>query len=233
MKSFRVNNQLIETRLFMRHPDGDWAGYTYEWNDAQTAATRVVSGKTRMFGSQTWVYPSEVQCLQCHTTASGRSLGLETAQLNGNFDYPQTGRIANQVATLNSIGVLSPPVTGTLPALHDPYGTAGTVVERARAYLHTNCSNCHRPNGGTPSTLDLRWQRSLAQTNACDVAPSGTTLGIANARLIAPGEPDRSVLPERVNRRDQHAMPPIGSTVIDAQGVALLRQWIQGLSSCQ
>jgi uncharacterized repeat protein (TIGR03806 family) len=233
MKSFRVNNQLIETRLFMRHPDGDWAGYTYEWNDAQTAATRVVSGKTRMFGSQTWVYPSEVQCLQCHTTASGRSLGLETAQLNGNFDYPQTGRIANQVATLNSIGVLSPPVTGTLPALPDPYGTAGTVVERARAYLHTNCSNCHRPNGGTPSTLDLRWQRSLAQTNACDVAPSGTTLGIANARLIAPGEPDRSVLPERVNRRDQHAMPPIGSTVIDAQGVALLRQWIQGLSSCQ
>jgi uncharacterized repeat protein (TIGR03806 family) len=233
MKSFRLNNQLIETRLFMRHPDGDWAGYTYEWNDAQTAATRVVSGKTRVFGSQTWVYPSEVQCLQCHTTASGRSLGLETAQLNGNFDYPQTGRTANQVTTLNSIGVLSPPVTGTLPALPDPYGTAGTVVERARAYLHTNCSNCHRPNGGTPSTLDLRWQRSLAQTNACDVAPSGTTLGIANARLIAPGEPDRSVLPARVNRRDQHAMPPIGSTVIDAQGVALLRQWIQGLSACQ
>jgi hypothetical protein len=36
-----------------------------------------------------------------------------------------------------------------------------------------------------------------------------------------------------VNRRDQNAMPPIGSTVVDAQGVALLRQWIQGLSGCQ
>jgi hypothetical protein len=58
-------------------------------------------------------------------------------------------------------------------------------------------------------------------------------LGMMNARLIAPGEPDRSVLLARVNRRDQHAMPPIGSTVVDAQGVALLRQWIQGLSSCQ
>ena len=36
--------QLIETRLFMRHPDGVWAGYTYEWNAAQTEATRVTAG---------------------------------------------------------------------------------------------------------------------------------------------------------------------------------------------
>ena len=34
VKSFRLGGQLIETRLLMRHPDGVWAGYTYEWNDA-------------------------------------------------------------------------------------------------------------------------------------------------------------------------------------------------------
>jgi uncharacterized repeat protein (TIGR03806 family) len=233
VKNFRLNDRLIETRLFMRHPDGEWAGYTYEWNDAQTAATRVVGGRNRVFGTQTWVYPSEQQCLQCHTAAAGRSLGLETAQLNGSFGYPPPGRTANQVSTLNAIGVLSPALTGTLPAYPDPYGTAGTVAERARAYLHTNCSQCHRPNGGTPSTMDLRWQASLAQSNTCDVVPAGVTLGIANARLIAPGEPDRSLLLARTNRRDMHAMPPIGSTVVDTQGVALLRQWIQGLTSCQ
>ena len=33
----------METRLFMRHPDGDLGGYTYEWNDAQTDATLVQS----------------------------------------------------------------------------------------------------------------------------------------------------------------------------------------------
>ena len=48
----------------MRHPDGVWAGYTYEWNDAETAATRVVGGKTRQVGGQTWIYPSEGECLQ-------------------------------------------------------------------------------------------------------------------------------------------------------------------------
>ena len=37
--------QLIETRLFKRYPDGVWADYTYEWNAAQTEATRVTAGK--------------------------------------------------------------------------------------------------------------------------------------------------------------------------------------------
>ena len=32
MKNFRLDNRLVETRLFMRHPDGVWAGYSYEWN---------------------------------------------------------------------------------------------------------------------------------------------------------------------------------------------------------
>lgn len=233
MKNFRLNNQLVETRLFMRHPDGVWAGYTYEWNDAQTAATRVSAGKAKTVGTQTWPIPSEAQCLQCHTAAAGSSLGLETAQLNGALTYPQTGRTANQVTTLNTIGVLSPTVTGTLPAYPDPYGATGTVAERARAYLHTNCSQCHRPGGGTPSNMDLRWSATLAQTNACNVAPSAGALGIANALLIAPGEPDRSVLLSRVNRRDANAMPPIASSVVDTAGVALLRQWIQGLSACQ
>ena len=41
MKNFELGGQLIETRLFMRHTDGVWGGYTWEWNDLETAATRV------------------------------------------------------------------------------------------------------------------------------------------------------------------------------------------------
>ena len=67
VKNFALGGQLVETRLFMRHNDGNWAGYTYEWNAQQTEATRVVGGKTVQVGSQTWEFPSEAQCLQCHT----------------------------------------------------------------------------------------------------------------------------------------------------------------------
>jgi hypothetical protein len=110
MKNFSLGTRLVETRLFMRHPDGNWAGYSYEWNDQQTDATLVVGGKQTTVAGQTWIFPSDAQCLQCHTSAAGRSLGLETRQLAHSILYPQTGRTANQLLTLNTINTLSPQV---------------------------------------------------------------------------------------------------------------------------
>ena len=151
MKNFRLDNRLIETRLFMRHPDGVWAGYSYEWNAQQTDATLVRGGKQVTVGGQTWIYPSEGQCMQCHTEAAGRSLGLETRQLAFNITYPQTGRDAHQLVTLNAINALTSPIANPTDQVPypNPTGTSGTLGERARAYLHTNCAQCHRPGGPT------------------------------------------------------------------------------------
>ena len=91
VKHFRMGDRVAETRLFMRHPDGGWAGYTYQWNGAQTDATRVMGGGPSTVGNQTWAFPSEWQCMLCHTQAAGFILGLETAQQNGDHFYPQTG----------------------------------------------------------------------------------------------------------------------------------------------
>jgi uncharacterized repeat protein (TIGR03806 family) len=233
-KDFRLGNQLVETRLFMRHPDGVWAGYSYEWNGQQTDATLVVGGKTSTVAGQQWVFPSDAQCLQCHSTAAGRSLGLETRQLAFNITYPQTGRNAHQLVTLNSINVLSPQIADptTVTPYPDPYGATGTLTERARAYLHTNCSQCHRPGGPAQSTMDLRYSTALNATNACDIAPQNGDLGIANARLIAPGAAARSIVVARANRRDANQMPPLATTRIDTAGVTLLTQWIDSLTSC-
>lgn len=236
VKHFRVGNQLIETRLFMRHPDGVWAGYTYQWNQAQTEATRITGGGTASVGGQTWTFPSEGQCMQCHTQAAGFVLGLETAQQNGHHLYPQTGRTANQLTTLNAVGVLSPPVGANPPAYADPSDTGRSLTDRARSYLHANCANCHRPGGPTGVNLDLRHDTLLSQTGACDVLPSRGELGIANARIIAPGDYARSVLHARMNRRNDPAMmPPIASSVIDTVGEQLMRAWIDSLTaaSCQ
>jgi uncharacterized repeat protein (TIGR03806 family) len=234
VKNFHRNNRLIETRLFMRHPDGVWAGYTYEWNAQGTDATRVRGGKRVTIDGQPWIYPSEAQCLQCHSEAAGRSLGLETRQLAFNITYPQTGRDAHQLLTLNAINVLTPPIAD--PAAEVPYpnpgGTAGTLGERARAYLHTNCAQCHRPGGPTTAAMDFRYSTALADTNACDVAPSLGDLGLSNARLIAPGAAARSVVIARMSRRDANGMPPVGSAQVDTAGAALLTEWVNSLTSC-
>jgi uncharacterized repeat protein (TIGR03806 family) len=236
VKHFRIGNQLVETRLFMRHPDGVWAGYTYEWNAGQTEATRVTGGKTVMVAGQNWIFPSEAQCMQCHTQAAGYSLGLETAQLNGSLTYAQTGRNANQITTLNGVHVLSPPVSANPPSYANPSDTNRSLMERARAYLHTNCANCHRPQGPTPVALDLRHDTALSQTGVCDVSPTEGDLGIVNARIVAPGDHARSVLLARMSRRqDAFQMPPLASTVRDTAGEQLISAWIDSLTpaSCQ
>lgn len=236
MKNFSVGTRLIETRLFMRHPDGNWGGFTYEWNAQQTDATLVQGGAVRDIGNgQQWIFPSESQCLQCHTSAAGGSLGLETAQLNRNFTYAQTGRTANELFTLNHVAALTPPIVdpAAQPSMPDPADATASLDSRARAYLHTNCSQCHRPDGPTPSTMDLRYTTALNQTSACNALPQSGDLGLgANARLIAPGMATNSIIVNRANRRDANAMPPVGSNQVDAAGVALLTQWVNGLTTC-
>jgi cysteine synthase len=80
--------------------------------------------------------------------------------------------------------------------------------------------------------MDLRYTTTLASTNACNIAPTSGDLGIAGARLIAPGNSATSIVPARMNRRDANAMPPLGSNIIDTNGVVLIQQWIDSLSGC-
>ena len=141
----------------------------------------------------------------------------------------------NELTTLNFISTLAPPITdaSTQPTMSDPANPNAPLVNRARAYLHTNCSQCHRPGGPTPSTMDLRYTTALSATNACNAVPQSGDLGLgANARLIAPGNAANSLLVNRMNRRDQYAMPPLGSNVVDAAGVTLLTTWVNSLIGC-
>jgi uncharacterized repeat protein (TIGR03806 family) len=235
MKHFRLAGSLVETRLFMRHPNGDWAGYSYEWNAQGSDAALVQGGKVVPIGTQNWIFPSGNDCLTCHTAAAGFALGLETAELNHAFTYAATGRTANQLLTLDTIALFSAPLgdPSAQPELVDPANTAASLGARARAYLHTNCSHCHRAGGPTPSSMDLRFDTLLANTQACDAVPQSGDLGLGQAaRIIAPGAPDNSVLAARMNRRDADAMPPLASSLVDTAGVALMRDWIASLTSC-
>jgi uncharacterized repeat protein (TIGR03806 family) len=236
MKHFRRGGALIETRLFMRHPDGGWAGYTYEWNAQGTDAALVEGGKTVTLAGESWNFPSSNDCLACHTAAAGFSLGLETAQLNHDLAYAATGRTANQLRTLDSITLFTTPLgdPALQPAMPDPFDTVAPLAQRARAYLHTNCAHCHRPGGPTSSSMDLRYATLLSSTNACAAVPQSGDLGLgAGARIIAPGDPGQSVLVARVSRRDANGMPPLASTAVDTAGAGLLLDWIASLSGCQ
>jgi uncharacterized repeat protein (TIGR03806 family) len=234
MKTFAFMGHRVETRLFMRHADGSWGGYSYQWNAAQTDATLLPASSTLRFGEHAWYFPSRAECMRCHTSAAGFSLGLETAQLNRDVLYPSTRRISNQLATFEHLGLFETPLAGapdTLARYPAPSGSAA-LEQRARAYLHANCASCHRPNGPGRGLADLRFSTPLAQANLCNALPQQGELGIANARLLAPGEPSRSLLSVRMHALDAYRMPPLASHVADTAGVGVVDAWISSLTAC-
>jgi len=106
------------------------------------------------------------------------------------------------------------------------------VDQRARAYLHTNCSMCHRPLGGGGGNMDFRWSTSLFDTQTCNAAPITGDLGILGAKIVVPGDPSKSLLVQRPSRTGADRMPPLATSVIDTQGVSVLTNWVTGLTSC-
>jgi glucose/arabinose dehydrogenase/mono/diheme cytochrome c family protein len=423
-KQFTLDDARLETRLFVRHDDGGWAGYTYRWRGDQSDADLVETAADVPVGDVVWHFPSRGECMFCHSEAAGRSLGPELRQLDWPMLYPSTGITANQVDTLVHIDVLrftsdvarfgfdeglgemvmsgeytgtfengptwtaeglafdgvddlvrtdvpngsvrtlaawirpetsdpvdfiesvidtdvpgqygsgfglnngeivvilddqfwftGVPVTlgqwqhvalafdgrqarllvdgepvGTLPYVQgdvtdanyvigasnanalffhgelrdvrifdaslsdddvarvrdgldpepamspgpypDPYGD-DPVPDRARAWLHTNCSQCHRPGGPGRGDFDMRYETPWADTGLCDAPPVGSSFGIADARIVAPGEPERSVLLYRIGATGSERMPPVSSDVADDDGVALIEAWIEGLDGCR
>jgi uncharacterized repeat protein (TIGR03806 family) len=231
-KTFTVAGKRVETRLFMRHADGTWAGYSYEWNDAETDAALLPASKSKQLAAQTWYYPSRAQCLQCHTAAAGRTLGPELAQLNRSLRYP-VGATRNQLTVLEGLGFFTAPLAGpadTLVKLEAPFGE-GALEPRARSWLHANCAGCHRAGAGQ-GPADFRFTRTFKETNTCNVSPDNGDLGVMNARLISPGAPMQSLVSRRIHALDAARMPPVGSSVVDTAGAALIDGWITSLTTC-
>lgn len=239
IKEFRLGGKKVETRFFLRQvADEAWAGYSYRWNEDQSDATLVAAnGDSATYSGQVWNFPSRAQCHHCHTTVAGHALGPEIAQLNRRITYPATGRTANQVSTLQKVGLLD--TNGTSkpwPALATLAQSDATVEARARAYLHSNCSNCHRPDGPTFTPPDFRFSTDLSAMGICDVQPTISALEElipSEPRLLAPGDPSRSVLYVRLSTEDpRFRMPPIGRAIAHPAGAFVIADWITQTSGC-
>jgi uncharacterized repeat protein (TIGR03806 family) len=231
----------IETRLMVRE-QGEWAGYSYRWNDAQTDAELVPSaGDSVEVGvadpsaptgrrEQVWRFPSRAECLACHSRAAGFVLGFSPLQLDRDHRYGEV--IDNQLRTFEHIGVFE----GTLPSrradrprLVNPYDEQAPREARVRSYLHVNCSACHVQEGGGNARMQIDLATPLPRTRLIDETPQHAQFEIPDARIVAPGAPDRSVLYQRLTRRGTGQMPPLVTTEVDRRAAALIGEWIRGL----
>jgi putative heme-binding domain-containing protein len=248
----RSSRRRLETRILHheRTPgteevgDQYWQGYTYIWNDLQDDATLLEDpqGKDRTFTiqdadapdgrrQQTWHFPGRAECTVCHNMAAKYALGVNTLQLNKDHDYG--GVIDNQLRTLEHLGVFTGPLperTSQLPSLVDYRDSSQDVGDRARAYLHANCSHCHRKWGGGNAEFQLLQPLDLSDMGIVGTRPGQGEFHLTDARLLAPGDPYRSVLYFRMAKLGSGRMPRIGSTEVDEVGLNLIHDWIVQLS---
>ncbi len=226
----------IETRVLVRS-QGEWTGYSYRWNAEQTDAELVrASGEAEELQvadsgharEQIWRFPSRTECLVCHSRAAGFVLALSPLQLDRDY----AGTTTNQLRTLEHIGIFQgmlPARDAGRPQLVNPYDTSAPLEARVRSYLHVNCSACHVNEGGGNARMELDLTTALANTGLIDQIPLHDRLDIKDARLIAPGAPERSVLYQRLSRRGTGQMPPLVSTEVDRAALRFLAEWIRAL----
>jgi len=148
--------RMVETRLLIHRTDG-WAGLPFIWNAAQTEAELSIGGgiaevtltdPTGTLHTTEYEIPSTADCGSCHFGPAGdEPIGPKARLLNRDYPYP-TGA-ENQLARWTRLGLLqgapAPADAPYLPVWNDP--SDGTLEERAKAYLESNCAHCHNPEG--------------------------------------------------------------------------------------
>lgn len=235
----------IETQML--HFDGQaWNGYSYRWNADGTDAELVPSeGRNEVWtisdalapgGTREipWRFLGRTECLRCHTPWAGDTLSFNWQQLGTPWPRPaESTAPPSEFQRLSALGVVlgrNVPGTNEWVSLVDPYDPSGSKERRARSWLHVNCSGCHRFNGGGAVPLLLNADRRLADCRAVGEKPTRGDFGIVGGRLIAPGEPFRSVLYYRISAEGPGHMPHIGSRLVDEAGLAVVRDWIRSMS---
>ena len=168
--------------------------------------------------------------LVCHSRAAGFVLGFSPLQLDRNRDYG--GMVDNQLRSLEHIGVFHKtlPERGKDKArLVNPYAKGSPPEARVKSYLHVNCSICHVKEGGGNAKMELALDTPVGSMGIVNVNPIHDRFGINDAKLVAPGFPEKSVLYHRTSRRGVGQMPPLMSTEVDRTAIELIAEWIRGL----
>ncbi|MEO1332069.1 MAG: PQQ-dependent sugar dehydrogenase [Myxococcota bacterium] len=219
VKLFERGGKPVETRLLIDHGEGRIRGYSYRWRDDGTDAELLDTSLRVETAEGPWYFPSRSECTDCHTAVAGYSLGLTLPQLD-----LTTSTGAHQHDVLEERGVL-PTQRPTVEALPRADDASVDVTVRARAYLDVNCASCHQPGGPGGGVMDLRIDVLESESGLCR-QPQVSDLGVPDARIVAAGDLERSVLWKRMVALDTTRMHPFRQTR-DPDGEAIVRAWIE------
>jgi len=235
------NVRLVETRVLLKQESG-WQASAYLWNEAQTDATLKIAGakvdiktidKAGAPLDFTYSVPNKNQCKGCHAVNGELvPLGPKARNLNGDIDYGAGPE--NQLVHWAGAGMLSgAQAVDDAPRVPDWRDVTAPVEARARAWLDANCAHCHRREGpASNSGLFLTYGEIEPVALGVGKRPVAAGKGTGGREFdIAPGDPDGSILLYRAESTEPGVMmPELGRHLADPEAVALLREWISGMT---
>ena len=245
--------KIIETRIMIRKSDG-WIFANYVWNDEQTEAYLDLNGSTKNITfrdendvTRTVDYriPNESQCIVCHKTKSYENgnyvqknipIGIKPQNLNSLFNYGNETK--NQLTKWIDAGILTnnfslPSETNTIVDYND---SSKPLEKRVRSYFDINCAHCHKEHGHC-DYRPMKFAFSETYNNLTNMGVCVDTQDMQNfepalSKLVTPGNIYRSMLYHRINTIDEtYRMPLHGRTVIHEEGVLLVEEWINSLTT--
>lgn len=232
--------RIIETRIMIRKSSG-WIFAEYVWNDAQTEATLQMSGSYTDISwlqngspkSTTYRIPSETECLICHKD-NGMAIPIGIKPQNINWSYPYSDGTQNQLSKLVAQGYLENNLPSDIISTVDFMDDSQPLRLRLRSYLDINCAHCHREN----SHCDYRPLRlafsetGIGQNMGICVTPD-EALDPSLVEIIVPGNINKSMMHFRLNSTaEANRMPLLGRTLVHDEGVQLLKDFINSISTC-
>ncbi len=219
-KEFSLGSRRVETRTLERLADGRWRFASYVWrddgSDADLAPANGVRLKVAAAPAGRYSVPSQSDCLACHGSTAVPVLGASALQLGAQLPaLLAQGHVDGLPAAL-----LAPPARNAT--------TPGTE-NAALGYLHANCGHCHNRSGKqVPVSLTLAQSALEPQTSRSTSLHSLLALPTrTGAAAIVPGNAQASAVWQRMASHQPHnRMPPLGTELPDATGLALISRWI-------
>lgn len=211
--------RIIETRILIKG-GGVWNVGTYLWNETQTDAKFITEGYSTEVD---WVdlkgethhinyqVPDHTACTTCHQKDGViLPIGPKVRLLNTSVKE-ENGSSNNQLDIMMDIGLFHAFGLDTISSTPNYFNETESISKRGRAYLDINCAHCHSQGGSASNyafwlDFNFDYETPFNQSNISEVKTS------------------------IFNQMHSGKMPLIGTTMIDKEGLDLIKQYINTLN---
>ncbi len=249
LKTFFYNQEqatnaprILETRMLYKK-EGVWHFAEYVWNEAQTEATLELNGKeipldfiddNGVARAVNYRVPSEAECLTCHkSNGNATPIGPKPQNLHADYTYPDGSRM-NQLSKWQMAGYLAtdfdPSSIQAVVKWDDP---AQDLQLRLRSYIDINCAHCHTAGGHCDyRPIRLAFEETDDETNLGVCVTPDDFISSSLINIVSPRNTTKSALFYRLNSTEEMVrMPLLGRTLVHEEGVALIAEWINSIST--